>query len=170
MMDDAFLRADAGIRQLHARFSDAVWRQDAPAFGQCFARDGEWKIAQLHFRGREEIESKVPAMLAYCERITLITGQPVIELTDVGAAIGRLPMTELSKLKDGSSALTLDIYYDRYVKEDSRWRFAWRHWGLHYRGPIDLSAEFVACPDYGPPPGLPNANEPTYTRRKPTSP
>jgi SnoaL-like domain len=166
-MNDAFLRADAGIRQLHARFTDAVWRQDAAAFGQCFARDGEWKIAAMHFRGRAEIEGKVGAMLGYCERITLITGQPLLELTGEGAATARVPMTELAKMKDGSSALTLGIYYDRYVDEDGAWRFAWRHWGLHYRGPIDLSADYVPCPDYGAPPGLPPPDEPTFTKRKP---
>ncbi|MET0251107.1 MAG: nuclear transport factor 2 family protein, partial [Novosphingobium sp.] len=166
VIDDAFIRADAGLRQLHARFADAVWRQDAAAFAQCFARDGEWKIAQLHFRGREDIEGKVGALLGYCERITLITGQPLFELTDEGAT-GRVAMTELAKVKDGSSAMTLGIYYDRYVEEDGRWRFRWRHWGLHYRGPIDLSAEFVPCPDYGPPPGVPGPDEPTYTRRAP---
>jgi hypothetical protein len=166
MIDDAFLRADAGIRQLHARFVDAVWRQDAVAFGQCFARAGEWKIATLHFKGRDVIEGKVLQLLGVCERIALIPGQPLLELTAAGAS-GRVPMTELAKMKDGSSAMTLGIYYDRYVEEEGRWRFAWRHWGLHYRGPVDLSAEFVHCPDYGPPPGLPGPDEPTYTRRAP---
>jgi hypothetical protein len=162
-----FVLADAGIRQLHARFVDAVWRQDADAFAQCFARDGEWKIATLHMRGRAEIGDKVPKLLGACERIMLLPGLPLIELTGVDTATGRVPMTELVKMRDGSSAMTLGIYYDRYVVEDGRWRFAWRHWGLHYRGPVDLSAEMVPCPDYGPPPGLPGADEPTLTRRAP---
>lgn len=166
MIDDAFLRADAGIRQLHARFVDAVWRQDAAAFGQCFARAGEWKIATLHMRGRAEIEGKVGALLGLCDRIMLIPGQTLLELSGDGAT-GRTPMTELAKLKDGSSALTLGVYFDRYVEEDGRWRFAWRHWALHYRGPLDLSADLVPCPDYGPPPGLPGPDEPTFTRRAP---
>lgn len=170
-MSDRFAAIDAAIRQLHARFVDAVWRQDAEAFAQCFALDGEWKIATMHMRGRAEIGATVGKLLGLCERIVLLAGQPLLELGEPGAgpanATGRMPMTELAKLKDGSSALTVGIYYDRYVEEDGRWRFAWRHWGLHYRGPIDLSAEMVPCPDYGPPPGLPDADEPTLTRRAP---
>jgi hypothetical protein len=38
---DEFLIADCGIRQLHARFTDAVWRQDADEFSGCFTTDGE---------------------------------------------------------------------------------------------------------------------------------
>ena len=38
--------ADSGIRQLYARYIDAVWRKDADAFGKCFAENGEWKISE----------------------------------------------------------------------------------------------------------------------------
>ena len=48
-----FVAAEAGIRQLHARFVDAVWRKDADAFAECFAHDGEWKIAGLELAAEE---------------------------------------------------------------------------------------------------------------------
>ena len=41
------IAADVGIRQLHARFADAVWRQDDVEFSGCFASDGLWKIAGM---------------------------------------------------------------------------------------------------------------------------
>ena len=41
------IAADVGIRQLHARFADAVWRQDDAEFSGCFASDGLWKIAGM---------------------------------------------------------------------------------------------------------------------------
>ena len=157
--------ADCGIRQLHARFADAVFRKDADAFAGCFALAGEWKIAGMHIRGREEIRGKFDTLLSPCARVQILTGTPVLEIGDDGVT-GRLQMTELAKMADGSSALTLGVYFDRYVEEDGRWRFAWRHFGLHYRGPVDLSAELVPCPDFGPPPGMPAAEEPTLTRRK----
>lgn len=157
--------ADCGIRQLHARFADAVFRKDADAFAGCFALAGEWKIAGMHIRGREEIRGKFDTLLSPCARVQILTGTPVLDIGDDGVT-GRLQMTELAKMADGSSALTLGVYFDRYVEEDGRWRFAWRHFGLHYRGPVDLSAELVPCPDFGPPPGMPAADEPTLTRRK----
>lgn len=155
---------DFGIRQLHARFIDAVWRKDDEAFGNCFAQAGEWKIAGFHIKGRDEIAAKFALLLGACDRVQIIAGTPLLDFGEGGVS-GRISVTELAKMADGSSAMTLGVYYDRYVEEAGLWRFSWRHWGLHYRGPVDLSAPLVECPDYGPPPGLPEADEPTYTRR-----
>lgn len=160
-----FVVADCGIRQLHARFADAVWRKDAAAFADCFAESGEWKIAGMHFRGRDNILAAFEKLLAACDKVQLIVGTPLLEVGD-GVASGRVQVTELAQMNDGSSAMTLAVYYDRYVEEAGRWRFQWRHFGLHYRGPIDFSAALVECPDYGPPPGMPGPDEPTFTRRQ----
>lgn len=157
--------ADCAIRQLHARFLDAVWRKDADAFAGCFAPDGEWKIAGLHMRGREEVGTTFAKLLGACERVQIILGIPLLDVNG-STAIGRIQATEFAKMMDGTSAMTLGIYHDRYVEVEGRWLFQWRHWALHYRGPADLSAPFVECPDYGPFPGLPGPDEPTFTRRK----
>lgn len=160
--------ADCGIRQLHAHFMDAVFRKDAEAFAQCFAENAEWKIAGLHIRGRKEIGELFGKLLAICARVQIIAGTPVLTL-EKDCVAGRINVTELAKMTDGSSAMTLGIYYDRYVEEGGRWRFQWRHFSLHYRGPIDLSGELVPSPDYGPPPNMPGADEPTLTRRAPVN-
>ena len=55
--------ADHGIRQLHARFVEATWRMDSTAFAECFAEDGQWKIAGLDLRGREAIGATIGRML-----------------------------------------------------------------------------------------------------------
>ncbi len=159
-----FVAADCGIRQLHARFMDAVWRKDAAAFADCFTEHGEWKIATLHMRGQAEIAEMFDKLLGACARVQILAGTPVLEVGEEDAT-GRIQVTELAKMQDGSSAMTMGVYYDHYMYEAGRWRFRWRHFGLHYRGPIDLSAELVDSPDYGPPPGLPGPDEPTYTRR-----
>ena len=161
-----FVVADSGIRQLHARFIDAVWRKDADAFAQCFAEDAEWKIAGQHFRGRAVIGATIGKLLGACARVQLMAATPILEVGQ-GTAVGRIQMTEFAKMTDGSSALTLGVYYDRYVEEGQRWVFQWRHFSLHYRGPVDLSAELVNSPDYGPFPGMPAADEPTLTRIAP---
>lgn len=161
-----FIVADSGIRQLHARFIDAVWRKDAEAFGECFAEQAEWKIAGMHFRGRTEIGATFGKLMAACARVQIIMGLPILDVGQ-GTAAARVNVTELAKMTDGSSAMTLGVYYDRYVEEGGRWRFQWRHFSLHYRGPIDLSAPLVESPDYGPPPGMPGADEPTLTRSAP---
>ena len=161
-----FLTAESGVRQLHARFIDAVWRKDAEAFADCFAADGEWKIAGMHMRGSEEIGKTFGLLLGVCARVVMLPGIPLLEVSG-NTASSRMSVTELAKMVDGSSAMTVGVYYDRYVEQGGVWRFQWRHFGLHYRGPIDMSAELVECPDYGPPPNMPGQDEPTFTRRKP---
>ena len=158
-----FVVAEHGIRQLHGRFMDAVWRQDAESFAGCFARDGVWKIAGMRMAGRDEIAGACGTLLGRCERIQLVTLPAFIEPGE-GGAIGRLHIIEFAKLRDGSSAMTIGIYHDRYVEEEGAWRFASRHWSFQYRGPPDLSAAFVNSPDYGRFPGMPGPDEPTYVR------
>ena len=164
-MTTDFIKAESGIRQLYAHFSDAVWRHDASACENCFTEDARWKLAGMEFIGRTDIGAAFSRLLADCERVTLILGLPVLEVAQ-GTATGRIQVTELTKMVDGTSAMTIGVYYDRYVQESDRWRFQLRHFGLHYRGPIDMSASLVECPDYGPPPGMPGPDEPTLTRRK----
>lgn len=159
-----FVVADCGIRQLHARFVDAVWRQDAETFAACFATDGEWKIAGLSMRGRDEIAEGCRNLLGRCHRIQLISSQPILEVGD-GTAIGRLQMTELTRKNDGTSALTLGTYHDTYVDQDGAWRFQRRHWSMAYHGPTDLSGTYVDQPDYGAFPAMPAPDEPTFVRK-----
>jgi len=160
---DRFTIAAVGIGQLHARFTDAVFRQDIRAFADCFAADGVWKIGGREMAGRETIFELTGAMLAYCERIQLIALQPILELTEAGAT-GRQQMIELSKMKDGTGAMTIGVYHDQYIEQDGAWRFARRHWSFKYRGPHDFSGMFAVTPDYGAFPGAPGADEPTYVR------
>ena len=156
--------ADCGIRQLHARFVEATWRMDAASFAQCFAEQGEWKIAGLHLRGRDAIGATIGRMLAGAyRRVLLNVGLPVQDVVD-GGVVGRVPVTEFAQMLDGSSAMSIGIYHDWYVEEDGRWHFAKRHWNFQYRGPMDLSGHFIDRPDDGPPPGMPGPEEPTYVR------
>jgi uncharacterized protein (TIGR02246 family) len=155
-----FLIADGAIRQLHARYVDAVWRKDFAAFADCFAADAEWKIAGLHIRGRIQIESQFEKFIAPSERVLMFLGMPILEVGN-GTAIGRIHVTEYVKLREGRAARTIGVYYDRYVDEGDRWRFRSRHWNLHYRGPPDFSAPFYDCEDYGPPPGMPGPDATT---------
>jgi hypothetical protein len=166
-MNNDYVIAECGIRQLHARAIDTVWRKDAEAFAACFAEQGEWKIAGLHMRGRAEIATTFARLLGLCERVVLTAGTPLLEVSQ-GTGSGRVQCVEFAKMMDGTSAMTVGIYYDRYLEEAGEWRFKWRHWAMQYRGPIDLSAQFVKTTDYGAFPGMPGPDEPTFTRKPST--
>lgn len=158
------IAADYGIRQLHARFADAVWRQDGAEFAACWTKAGDWKIAGMHFEGREAIEGASAQLLGRCTRIHLIATQPILE-AEGDRVLGRLGMTEFAWMPDGTQFITFGQYHDVYAEEDGRWRFASRFWSFKYRGPMDLSAPLIPTPDYGPFPARPGPDEETYVRK-----
>ena len=158
------IAADFGIRQLHARFADAVWRQDAEVFAGCFSESGEWKIAGMHFTGRGAIGAACGQLLGRCTRIHLLTSQPLLTST-AGGVSGRLSMTEFAWMPDATQFMTVGVYHDDYVEVSGEWLFARRFWSLKYRGPIDLSAPLVDTADYGAFPGRPAEDEQTFVRK-----
>jgi uncharacterized protein (TIGR02246 family) len=161
-MNDILI-ADYEIRQLYARFVDAAWRQDGDAYAALFTEDGEWKLAAKHLRGREEIGTTFTYLMSFTKRVQMIVGMPILDVQG-DSATARVHCTELTKMPDNSSVLAIGIYYDRFARVDGRWLFKWRHFGLHYRGPMDYSAGLVEeSPDFGPFPGAPAADEPTLT-------
>jgi ketosteroid isomerase-like protein len=157
---NAFLAAEAGIRQLHARCADAVWRKDSTAFMDCFVQDSVWKIAGLQVRGRAQIGRQFEALVAANLRVLMRFGLPVLEVGK-GEATGRTDVIELIKRMDGQAQTSIGIYYEHFVDEGERWRFRWRHFDFHYLGRPDLSEPFYPCPEYGPPPALPAEDDPT---------
>jgi len=159
------LVAESGIRQLHGRYIDAVWRRDASAFVDCFIEDGEWKIAGRHIRGREALGGHFEKFMAASERVLMTIGLPVLEVGQ-GTATGRVHVSELVKLKDGGAVRTIAIYYERFVEQPDRWRFQWRHFNLYHYGPPDLSAPYYPCLEYGSPPGMPGLDDPTTVRKR----
>lgn len=160
-----FVIAEAGIRQLYGRYADAVWRQDSVAFAECFTEDAVWKIAGRTVAGLADIVGLFEQSVAPSERVMMWLGIPVLEVAGA-TATGRVQVTELIKRRDGSGVRTLGLYYERYVEQGGRWRFAWHHFNLYYLGPPDLTNEIYECLEYGPPPGMPGPDDPTSVPRR----
>jgi hypothetical protein len=146
--------ADAGIRQLHARYTDAVWRHDYDAFADCFTQDAQWRISGRVFRGRAEIRQAIERILRGLNRVLISFGTPILEVGE-GVATGRTYINERVAWKNGNTNISIGLYYERFAAQGDRWRFQWRLFQLQYRGPADLSGTFFDNPDYGPPPGMP---------------
>lgn len=152
MMD--FVSAEAGIRQLHARYAEAVWRKDYATFADCFTPDAEWRIAGQVLRGRNEITGFLETAMTRFHRVIMTFRTPLIELGE-GAANVRVQVTEQNGFKDGRPGSTIGTYFERLVEQDGVWRRAWALFQLHYMGPADLTGSYFDQPDYGPPPAMP---------------
>lgn len=155
--------AAEGIRQLHADYCDAVWRKDLVAFGDCFAENAQWRIAGQIMRGRAECVKFMAAAFPKYRWIMLNFRSPSLQIGD-GTASGRTYMSEQSVLADGRAFGPMGVYYERFVDQGDRWRFAWRLFHSSYIGPPDLSGAFFENPDFGPPPAMPPLDAPSYDR------
>ncbi|MFM5930478.1 MAG: YybH family protein [Novosphingobium sp.] len=145
---------DAAVRQLYARYTDAVWRKDADSFAACFAPDAEWRISGMVMRGRDEIRETIARILGRMHRVLFTYGDPVIDRVD-GALVCRVMVNERVAWADGKTNISIGRYYERLTEAEGRLCFAWRLFELHYRGPPDLTGDWFDHADYGPPPAMP---------------
>jgi hypothetical protein len=147
--------AQAGIRELHARYSDATFRKDFDAFAGCFTPDGEWRISGRVFRGRAEIREGISIILDKFIRVLITFRTPILTVGQ-GVASGRTWVDERCAWKNGDTNIAIGLYYEHFVETGDRWLFDWRLFETHYRGGPDMSGEFFDHPDYGPPPAMPS--------------
>jgi hypothetical protein len=155
MVMSDFADAECGIRQLHARYTDAVWRKDAQGFAECFTQEGEWRISGMALKGRAEVSATIEKIFLVARRVLIEFQPPIITLTD-GKAFGRTYLTEKCSWLNGREPnISIGRYYERFVKDGDRWLFGWRVFQILYTGPADLSGTYHDQPDFGPPPGMP---------------
>lgn len=146
--------AECMIRQLHARYADAVWRKDIHAFADCFTENCEWRISGRVLHGRDAASEFMSGLFPRFRRILLTMRTPVLDVGD-GVASGRTYFTEQSVFTDGSLLAPIGSYYERFVDQGDRWRFSWRLFQTEYYGPPDMSGSFHDNPDWGAPPAMP---------------
>ena len=154
-----FLAAEAGIRQLQARCSDSVWRKDLAAFGDCFTEDAEWRIGGRVLLGRVDCVGFLEAILPHIRRVLITMQTPILDVTG-DTAIGRTYLSEANARESRAPVFPIGVYYDRFVRQNERWRFCWHHYQSFYYGPVDLSGPLVERADYGAPFGMPGAQDP----------
>jgi hypothetical protein len=146
--------AETAIRQLQARYVDAVWRKDMESFGDCFTEDCEWRIEGVVNRGRAACVAFMGPQLARTRCVLVTLRTPILEVGN-GIASGRTYFTAQNALINQPPITPIGMYYERFVDQGDRWRFSWRLFQSHYSGGPDLQGEFKNLPDYGPPPGMP---------------
>ena len=132
---------ELALRELVARYADAVCRRDAAAWRATWAADGEWQIMGQTVQGRDEIVALWERLMGGIPQVIQIPHEGLIEIEGDRASL-RWYVTEQGKLADGSALVMSGVYLDECVKEDEIWLFAKRVFHSLYSGPPDLSADF----------------------------
>jgi SnoaL-like domain len=126
--------AESEIRNLSARFSDAVNRNDPDAFGVLWGSDPVWEIGEPYVNrasGNAEIVALLSRLWQSWGFFFQLTHSGVIEFQNESAATAQWTMREVARSTDGSLSYdNLAIYEDRLAKAHGVWRFARRSY--HY--------------------------------------
>jgi ketosteroid isomerase-like protein len=128
---------ELAIRDLVARYADAVCRRDPDAWISNWAEDCEWDLGGGRVtRGRQ---SALDLWLSATERypwVAQVVTTGIIEGSG-DTATGRWYLLEFNHLPDGEGVLHLGHYTDAYVRTAEGWKFAKRALHMIYRGAMD---------------------------------
>jgi uncharacterized protein (TIGR02246 family) len=147
------LAIEAQIRDLAARFSDAVNRRDFDAFGDLFADGGIWEIGEpfpSRAAGRQNVATMLRNLRAPWDFFFQMTHTGVIDLApDRQTATARWEIQEIARTPDGSQSYdNVAMYYDRLVRtHDGSWRFAERRYQYIWLSSADLVGRSIPRPD-----------------------
>jgi uncharacterized protein (TIGR02246 family) len=113
------------IRERVDAYSDAVFRHDAEAWIDCWAREAVWRLPGLEVAGRDKIKATwVGAMGAYALAGFFANPGSIVVEGDKAKATNYTQ--EILILAAGGVRKVIGSYADNLVKEDGVWRFASR--------------------------------------------
>jgi ketosteroid isomerase-like protein len=144
------------IEALRGEFTDAVMMNDHDRLASLFTPDGAVQIpdASVEAAGRGEIRALGERREALADYFVQTTHPGTIRL-DGDAASGRAYLSEVFRLRDGSSHLNYAIYHDRYQRTGDGWKFTERVYEIRYLDatPLAGSAPRPAGATADPPAG-----------------
>ncbi len=143
------------IEALRGEFTDAAMMRDYDRLASLFTPDGVLRMPDVpaELVGREDIRAwgvRVPALVEYFVQ----NMHPGTIRLEGDTASGRAYLSELIRLRDGSSHLNYAIYHDRYQRTVDGWKFTERVYDIRYLdlSPLAGSAPPVAAPPVAAPP------------------
>lgn len=141
-MSDLPAEDELAIRNLLARYGDAVCRRDATAWADTWTADCSWDLGGGRVtHGRAETVALWRAAIEKYPWVAQLPASGVVEEVD-GEVRGTWYVLELNHLADGSGVMHLGHYRDTYVRTADGWRFATRRFQIVYRGAMDPGTVF----------------------------
>jgi uncharacterized protein (TIGR02246 family) len=121
------------IRDLTARFTDAVNRRAPKELADLFTEDGEWHVPGVPAAtGREAISAVLHNLLKNFERLIQLTHSGHIDVAG-DKATATWYITENAEDADGNAFAFTGVYTDNLVRTEEGWRFASRSFAFLQR-------------------------------------
>jgi uncharacterized protein (TIGR02246 family) len=134
------------IQHLAQTYADGVMQRDPELWGSTWAEDGAWDLGRGEpVSGREAVvEFWSSIMKGY--PLVLHWVQPGLIQVNGDTATARFYIQENIKDAEGNSSRNAGVYNDELVKEHGQWKFKLRTFNTMYRGPVDLSGDWMGYP------------------------
>ncbi|MCB1844302.1 MAG: nuclear transport factor 2 family protein [Halioglobus sp.] len=133
---------DLALRNLMARYVDAVNRFNADAWIDTWSADGVWNLLGNPVTGRDNVLALWQQMMQNFEFALLLPSSCCYEV-DGDTARGHWYLQEYGRDKAGNTSALISRYNDICVRESGRWRYSRRDYHILYNGPPDLSGVFA---------------------------
>jgi len=137
------IAAEIAIRDLVARYIDAVNRHHQDDWAATWSENAHWDLAGMEVTGRDAIVGLWVGAMSTFEFALMMLNSGTVKV-DGNTATGRWYVTEHLKPGEGDPSLTLGVYDDEYALEDGEWRFTKRTYHIMYTGAADYSGTFNA--------------------------
>jgi uncharacterized protein (TIGR02246 family) len=134
------LADEMAIRDLVARFTDAVNRRAPADLAPLFTDDGEWIVPGMpETKGGTAVSELLSGLLGNFPFLVQLvhSGRVVV---DGERASARWYITEWASAENGGSYF-VGTYHDQMVRTDDGWRFQSRQFDFLYRGRTELGGK-----------------------------
>ncbi len=139
------LENEQALRNLMARYVDAANRRDGDAWAQTWTEDGCWDLVGMKVEGRENILGLWQQVVQGFEFAILMPSSCLFEING-DTATGHWYLQEYTRDLQGEKMAALSRYTDTYRKVDGQWLYQSRRYDFIYRGPGDLSGDYIPLP------------------------
>lgn len=134
------------VRDLVARYADAVNRRHAEDWKETWAPDGVWHLFGRDVEGRDAVFQTWQGAMGMFSFVLQLIHSGTVEV-EGNEATGRWYLSEVAHTSQGDRLLTVGVYHDHCVREEGTWRFAKRRFDVLYQGPPDLSGGVTPFPE-----------------------
>ncbi|MGE3621426.1 MAG: nuclear transport factor 2 family protein [Acidimicrobiia bacterium] len=138
---------ELAIRDLVARFTDAVNRRATDEFADLFTDDGEWVVPGMpECRGGAAAGAQLAGMLeAFAFLVQLVHSGRV--QVDGDQASARWYITEWAADGEGGGSYFVGTYHDQLVRTGDGWRFTSRRFDFLWLGRPEMKGKAKPFPE-----------------------
>tara|TARA_R110002049_G_scaffold134756_3_gene294274 strand:- start:933 stop:1367 length:435 start_codon:yes stop_codon:yes gene_type:complete len=137
---------DLALRNLMARYIDAVNRNDADAWIATWAEDGEWNLMGEPVSGRSNVLAMWQQMMGNFDFAVMMPSSCLFTV-DGDTASGHWYLHEYLRDQQGTGITILSRYLDTYTRQGGQWLYQSRVYNIIYNGPADLSGAYTPLPE-----------------------